>query len=105
MLLNNVLFVDELWTVGLSLEDLRLGFLQLNYINTELSKLLLAVDLRYTHPLSLGSLIAQLSPLMFYDVKMSFMHAVLNASTRRSWDQAPPEIKMDPLQSAIGKPK
>ena len=69
----------------------------------ELSKLLLAVDLRYTHPLALGSLISRLSPLMFYNVKVSFVHAVLNASTRRSWDQAPPEIKMDPLQSAISE--
>lgn len=57
------------------------------------------VDLRSTHPLSLGKLLSSASPILFYDVKISFFHSVLNASTRRSMDQAPPEIKMDPLKS------
>ena len=61
------------------------------------------VDLRSTHPLSLGTLLAQMAPLLFYDVKISFLHAVLNASTRRSLEQPPPEIKMDPLESVAGE--
>jgi len=60
------------------------------------------VDLRSTHPLTLGTLLARMAPLLFYDIKISFLHAVLNASTRRSLDQPPPEIKMDPLESVAG---
>ena len=87
---------------GLSLADLRLRLLQLKYINHQLSLLLPVVDLRSSHPLSLGGRLSRVAPLIFYDVKMSFLHAVLNASTRRSLDQAPPEIKMDPLESLTG---
>ena len=84
---------------GLSLADTRLRFLQLKHINWQLSLLLPAIDLRSTHPFSLGSLLAKMSSVMFYDIKVAFLHSVLNASTRRSLDQAPPEIKMDPLES------
>ena len=84
---------------GLSLSDIRLRFLQLKHINRQLSLLLPAIDLRSTHPFSLGSLLSKMSAMMFYDVKIAFLHSVLNASTRRSLDQAPPEIKMDPLES------
>ena len=81
---------------------MRLRFLQLKHINHELSLLLPTVDLRSTHALSLGSLLSKMAALLFYDVKVAFLHAVLNASTRRSLDQAPPEIKMDPLESLTG---
>lgn len=84
---------------GLSLADARLRFLQLKHINWQLSLLLPAIDLRSTHPFSLGSLLAKMSAMMFYDVKVAFLHSVINASTRRSLDQAPPEVKMDPLES------
>ena len=89
---------------GMSLADLRRRFLQLKYINQQLSLLLPVIDLRSSssNPLCLGGRLSQLAPLLFYDVKMSFLHAVLNASTRRSLDQAPPEIKMDPLESLTG---
>ena len=85
-----------------SLSDLRLRFLQLKYINHQLSLLLPVIDLRPSHPLSLGARLSRLALLLFYDVKITFLHAVLNASTRRSLDQAPPEIKMDPLESLTG---
>lgn len=76
--------------------------MQLKIINQQLSVVLPAVDLRSTHPYSLGQLLSKVSPLLFYDVKISFFHSVLNASTRRTMDQAPPEIKMDPLESVGG---
>ena len=82
--------------------DIRLRFFQLKLINDHLSLLLPLIDLRSPHPLSLGHTLSSLSPLLFYDVKISFFHTVLNASTRRSLDQAPPEIKMDPLESVGG---
>ena len=88
---------------GVSLSDLRLRFLQLKYINRQLHLLLPVTDLRSPHPLSLGARLSRLAPLLFYDVKLTFLHAVLNASTRRSLDQAPPEIKMDPLESLTGQ--
>lgn len=84
------------------MSDIRLRFLQLKYLNQQLSLLLPVIDLRSSHPLSLGSRLSQLAPLLFYDVKLTFLHAVLNASTRRSLEQAPPEIKMDPLESLTG---
>ena len=84
---------------GLSLADIRMRFLQLKHINWQLSLLLPAIDFRSTHPFSLGSLLSKMSSMMFYDVKVAFLHSVINASTRRSLDQAPPEIKMDPLES------
>ena len=87
---------------GLSLSDVRLRFLQLKHINRQFSLLLPAIDMRSTHPLSLGSLLTKMSPLLFYDVKIAFLHSVLNASTRRSLDQAPPEVKMDPLEVVGG---
>ena len=87
----------------MSLADIRLRFLQLKLINRQLSQLLLMVDLCTSHPLSLGQLLSDVAaPLLFYDVKISFLHAVLNTSTRRSLEQAPPEIKMDPLESVAG---
>ena len=43
-----------------------------------------------------------MAPFLFYDVKISFLHSILNSSTRRSLDQAPPEIKMDPLETVGG---
>ena len=88
---------------GVSLADLRLRLLQLKYINHQLALLLPVIDLCPRYPLSLGGRLSRLAPLLFYDVKMSFLHAVLNASTRRSLDQAPPEIKMDPLESLAGE--
>ncbi len=88
---------------GIPLADVRQRFIQLKHINHELSHLLPMIDLRPSHPLSLGALLSSIAPLLFYDVKVSFLHAVLNASTRRSLDQAPPEIKMDPLESLTGE--
>lgn len=96
--------VNILWFlhVGLSIEDIRMRFLQLKYMNSRLSPLFTVVDLRCPHPLSLGRLLCKVSPYLFYDSKVSNLHSVLNASTRRSFDQAPPEIKMDPLESVTG---
>lgn len=88
--------------VDLGLSEIRHRFSQLKLINQQLLLLLPLVDLRSPHPLSLGQLLSSVSPLLFYDVKMAFFHSVLNASTRRSLDQAPPEIKMDPLESVGG---
>ena len=96
------LHLKTISSLGMSLSDVRLRFLQLKHINLELSLLLPAVDLRSTHALSLGPLLSKMAHLLFYDVKISFLHAVLNASTRRSLDQAPPEVKMDPLESMTG---
>ena len=94
---------DPYFSSGVSLADIRLRFLQLKLINRQLSQLLLMVDLCTSHPLSLGQLLSDVAaPLLFYDVKISFLHAVLNTSTRRSLEQAPPEIKMDPLESVAG---
>lgn len=87
---------------GLSLHDIRTRFSQLKLVNQQFSLILPLVDLRSTHPHSLGQLISSLSHLLFYDVKISFLHSVLNASTRRTLDQAPPEIKMNPLESVEG---
>ena len=87
---------------GLSLMDLRLRFLQLKHLNRQLGMLLPLVDLRCSHPLSLSSRLRDAVPLLFYDVKISFLHGVLNTATRRSLDQPPPEIKMDPLESVSG---
>lgn len=88
--------------IELSLGDLRLRFLLLQEINRQLCWLLPMVDLRVAFPLSLGSLFQRACPLIFYDCKVSFLHAILNASTHRALDQAPPEIKMDPLESVGG---
>lgn len=77
-------------------------FWLLKNINRQLSWLLPLVNLCSTHPLSLGSLLSSTAPFIFYDNKTSFLHAVLNAATRRSLDQAPPEIKMDPLEIVGG---
>ena len=86
----------------MSLRAIRHRFCQLKLINHQISMLLPVVDLRSSHPFSLGQLISSLSHLLFYDVKISFLHSVLNAATRRSLDQAPPEIKMDPLELVEG---
>ncbi len=76
--------------------------LQLKHLNNQLSPLFSVLDLRCTHPLSLGCLLSKTTPFLFYDRKISLFHSILNASTRRSFDQAPPEIKMDPLESVSG---
>lgn len=96
------MYIIHFYYAGVSLADLRLRFLQLKHINRQLSRLLPLVDLRSLHPLSLSSLLRNAAPLLFYDVKISFLHSVLNAATRRSLDQPPPEIKMDPLESISG---
>ena len=88
---------------GLSLADLRLRFLFLRELNRQLGWMLPMVDLRVSYPMSLGTLFRQATSLLFYDCKVSFLHAVLNASTHRTLDQAPPEIKMDPLESVGGE--
>ena len=87
---------------GQSISEIRLRFLQLKQLNRQLPWLLPLVDLCSTHPLSLGSLLSNMAPFLFYDVKISFLHSILNSSTRRSLDQAPPEIKMDPLETVGG---
>jgi hypothetical protein len=89
---------------GISLNDIRMRFLALKYINRQLSWLLPLVNLSSTHPCSLGHHLSKLSAILFYDVKTSFLHSVLNVATRRSLEQAPPEIKMDPLESVGGVP-
>lgn len=77
-------------------------FIALKNINRQLSWLLSLVDLSSTHPSSLGARLSCIPHYMFYDKKTSFLHSVLNAATRRTLDQAPPEIKMDPLENVGG---
>lgn len=90
------------FTIDDSSTDINLRFLQLKQFNRQFSWLLPMVDLCNTHPSSLGSCMSQVSQFLFYDTKISFLHSVLNSSTRRSLDQAPPEIKMDPLEIVGG---
>ena len=90
------------YSLGQSIADIRWHMLRLKHINRQLSWLLPLIDLCSTHPMSLGSLLSNMAPLLFYDVKMSIFHSVLNAATRRSLDQAPPELKMDPLETVGG---
>uniref|UniRef100_A0A1X7UQ08 HECT domain-containing protein n=1 Tax=Amphimedon queenslandica TaxID=400682 RepID=A0A1X7UQ08_AMPQE len=88
----------------LSINEIRMRFIALKNINRQLSWLLPLVNLNSTHPSSLGCLLTRAASYMFYDVKNTFLHCVLNAATRRTLDQAPPEIKMDPLESVGGLP-
>ena len=96
------MYIHTYIRTGQSISEIRLRFLQLKQLNRQLPWLLPLVDLCSTHPLSLGSLLSNMAPFLFYDVKISFLHSVLNSSTRRSLDQAPPEIKMDPLETVGG---
>lgn len=73
-------------------------FLCLQYLNQHLLYLLPVVNLLATHSTSLATRLCNLSNLMFYDHKITFLHHVINASARRAVDQAPPEIKLDPLE-------
>ena len=78
-------------------------FIALKNINRQLSWLLPLINLSSTHPHSLGTRLSSVGSYLFYDVKTMFLHSVLNSATRRSLDQAPPEIKMDPLENVGGK--
>ena len=73
-------------------------FLCLQYLNQHLLYLLPIINLLSTHSTSLAARLCKLSNLMFYDHKITFLHHVINASARRAVDQAPPEIKLDPLE-------
>lgn len=87
-----------LFSLGVDLLDIRMRFLCLQYLNQHLLYLLPVVNLLATHSTSLATRLCNLSNLMFYDHKITFLHHVINASARRAVDQAPPEIKLDPLE-------
>ena len=89
--------------LGLSINDVRMRFIALKNINRQLSWLLPLVNLSSAHTSSLGHHLSKIGHYLFYDVKTTFLHSVLNAATRRTLDQAPPEIKMDPLENVGGK--
>lgn len=80
---------------GLSLEDIRALFLALRWLNKEALSILPLLDLRSTDA---HTLLQQISPILFYDTKITFLHRVINASAQRPPDQAPPEIKLNPLE-------
>ena len=82
---------------GLSLEDIRALFLAVRWLNKQTLSILPLLDLR-TSPTDPGSLFQKLSPILFYDTKITFLHRVINASAQRPPDQAPPEIKLNPLE-------
>ena len=84
--------------LGVDLLDIRVRFLCLQYLNQHLLYLLPIVNLLSTHSTSMATRLCSLSNLMFYDHKIAFLHHVINASARRAVDQAPPEIKLDPLE-------
>ena len=82
----------------MGLLDIRMRFLCLQYLNQHLLHLLPILNLLATHSTSLTVRLCNMSNLMFYDNKITFLHHVINASARRAVDQAPPEIKLDPLE-------
>jgi len=84
--------------VGVKLQDIRMRFLCLQHLNQNLLHLLPLINLLATHSTSLGVRLHRLSGFLFYDNKLTFLHHVINASARRAVDQAPPEIKLDPLE-------
>ena len=84
--------------LGVDLLDIRIRFLCLQYLNQHLLYLLPIVNLLSTHSTSMATRLCSLSNLMFYHHKITFLHHVINASARRAVDQAPPEIKLDPLE-------
>ena len=77
---------------------LRLRFAFLQVVNTSVSHYLLpAVSLDTGRFHSLGSLLVRSRDILFYDIKLSFLHHVCNTTDRRSGDSVPPEIIFDPL--------
>ena len=88
--------------LGLSINEVRMRFIALKNINRQLSWLLPFINLSSAHPSLLGHHLSKIGHYLFYDVK-TFLHSVLNAATRRTLDQAPPEIEMDPLENVGGK--
>lgn len=82
---------------GLSLEDIRALFLALRWLNKEALSILPLLDLR-SSAADAHTLLQQISPILFYDTKITFLHRVINASAQRPPDQAPPEIKLNPLE-------
>lgn len=78
------------------MEDIRALFLALRWLNKQTLSILPLLDLR-TSPADPGSLFQKLSPILFYDAKITFLHRIINASAQRPLDQAPPEIKLNPL--------
>ena len=82
----------------MDLVDIRMRFLCLQYLNQHLLYLLPILNLLSTHSTSLAVRLCNMSKLMFYYHKITFLHHVINVSARRAVDQAPPEIKLDPLE-------
>ena len=82
---------------GQSLEDVRALFLALRWLNKETLSILPLLDLR-TSAADSRNLLQQISPVLFYDTKITFLHRVINASAQRPPDQAPPEVKLNPLE-------
>ncbi|XP_071790886.1 probable E3 ubiquitin-protein ligase HECTD4 isoform X2 [Asterias amurensis] len=86
---------------GVPLEILRLRFALLQSLSNNLESYFLPlVDLRPSQTLSLSTaaLLARARTLLFYDTKIKFFNAILDATAQRNLDQAAPEITLDPLE-------
>ncbi|XP_022104608.1 probable E3 ubiquitin-protein ligase HECTD4 isoform X2 [Acanthaster planci] len=86
---------------GVPLEVLRLRFALLQSLSNNLEAYFLPlVDLRPSQTLSLSTaaLLSRARRLLFYDTKVKFFNAILDATAQRNLDQAAPEITLDPLE-------
>ncbi|XP_038054835.1 probable E3 ubiquitin-protein ligase HECTD4 isoform X2 [Patiria miniata] len=86
---------------GVPLEVLRLRFALLQSLSNNLEAYFLPlVDLRPSQTLSLSTaaLISRARRILFYDTKIKFFNAILDATAQRNLDQAAPEITLDPLE-------
>ena len=72
-------------------------FLALRWLNKQTLSILPLLDLR-TSAVDSHNLFQLISPILFYDAKITFLHRVINASAQRPPDQAPPEVKLNPLE-------
>ena len=91
--------------LGVPLEILRLRFALLQSLSNNLESYFLPlVDLRPSQTLSLSTaaLLARARTLLFYDTKIKFFNAILDATAQRNLDQAAPEITLDPLEIVGG---
>ena len=87
--------------INIPIEYLRLRFAFLQVINTSITKHLLpAVSFTpmhiYSH--SLSSLLLRARDYLFYDVKLSYLHFIIDSTAKRSVDNVPPEIIFDPME-------
>ncbi len=98
-----MLFVFHL--SGNAPEVLRLRFALLQSLNNNFESYFIPLaDLRPSNTLtqSTAALLSRARGLLFYDTKMKFFNAVLDATAQRNLDQAAPEITLDPLETVAG---